>query len=65
MQSQEQLMAKLSASSVHANFSHFYFGIFSENFLSVQMSIETPKNVFTTVRYYLVKLEVLFDMSSK
>ena len=44
-------MAKLSASCVHANFSHFYFGIFSRRIFSVQVSIETPKKVFTTVRY--------------
>ena len=37
---------------VHANFSHFYFGIFSLRiFLSVQVSIETLKKVLTAVRY--------------
>ena len=39
--SKEQLMAKLSASCVH-----FLFG----NFVSIQVSIETLKKVFTTVK---------------
>ena len=40
---------KLSVSCVYANFSHFYLGILFENFLSLQVSIETLKNVFTIV----------------
>ena len=48
-------MAKLSVSYVDADFSHFYLGIFLlgdflfENFLSVQLSIETLKKVVTVV----------------
>ena len=43
-------MAKLSVLCMYANFSHFFLGNFLiENFLSLQVSIETLKKVFTIV----------------
>ena len=43
-------MVKLSVLCVHANFSHFCLGILSlKIFLSVQVSIEILKKVFTIV----------------
>ena len=52
---------KLSASSVHTNFSHFYFGIFS----LFKCPLKLPKKCLPLIGNNSVKVRTLFDMDSK
>ena len=61
-----QLMARLSSSCVHANFPHFYFGIFSLRiFCLFKCPLKLSKKWLLLLGINSVKVWIQFDMSSK